>query len=218
MYRYDALDVLLTIFRLETCLKIKYSEPLITRMAIMDTSLKLYTIGHSDRSMEDFLFLLKKHGIKILVDIRAYPHSTRFPHFTEDVLRAQINSSGIEYHWAGRQLGGMRKPTKAGSHPALSRDSFRGFAEYMETKDFERAVNQLRGWAKNAPTAIMCAEKDALSCHRSLISDYLVLNNVSVEHIIDEQTTIVHKLSELARTEITELIYDRNTSGSLLFE
>lgn len=184
----------------------------------MNNSLRLYTIGHSDRSMEDLLSLLDRHDIKILIDIRAYPHSSRFPHFSEDVLRAKIIASGIEYHWAGKQLGGMRKPTGAGSHPALGRDSFRGFAEYMQTEDFERAINRLQNLAAKASTAIMCAEKDALSCHRSLISDYLVLKNLAVEHIIDETTTIVHSLNDLARIESAQLIYDRNTSGNLLFD
>ena len=83
---------------------------------------------------------------------------------------------------------------------------------------FEHAINHLLNLATKSPTAIMCAEKDALSCHRCLISDYLVLNNVVVEHIIDENTTFNHTLSELARSESAALIYDRNTSGSLLLE
>lgn len=181
----------------------------------MQSTAKLFTIGHSDRSMEDFLMLLKQHEIGILIDIRAYPHSSRFPYFSEDTIRAQINSEGIEYYWAGRQLGGMRKPAKNDSHLALPRDSFRGFAEYMETPEFQHAIGQLQNFASKMPTAIMCAEKHALSCHRSLISDYLTFKNVSVEHIIDETTTVVHSLSELARPESAMLIYDRNTSGSL---
>lgn len=183
----------------------------------MDNEIKLFTIGHSDRSMEDFLSLLKQHDIQNLVDIRAYPHSSRFPYFSEDSLREKLSSS-INYHWAGRRLGGMRKPKKQTSHPALTRDSFRGFAEYMETSEFEQAVSQLLKLAAKSPTAIMCAEKDALACHRSLISDYLVLNNVSVEHIIDKLTTIIHPLSDLARTDSAALVYDRNTSGNLLFD
>jgi len=125
------------------------------------------------------------------------------------------SNAGIDYHWAGRQLGGMRKPAKNDSHLALPSDSFRGFAEYMETPEFERAIAHLQNLAAKCPTAIMCAEKQALSCHRSLISDYLVLKKIRVEHIIDETTTLIHSLSELARTESCELVYDRNTSGSL---
>lgn len=184
----------------------------------MGNDIKLFTIGHSDRSMEDFLSLLKQHDIKDLVDIRAYPHSSRFPYFSEDSLREKLSSSSINYHWTGRQLGGMRKPKKQTSHPALARESFRGFAEYMETKEFEHAVCQLLKLAAKSTTAIMCAEKDALACHRSLISDYLVLNNISVEHIIDKLTTIAHPLSDLARPDSAALVYDRNTSGNLLFD
>lgn len=184
----------------------------------MESVIKLYTIGHSDRSLEDFLSLLEKFGIQILIDIRAYPHSNRFPHFSEHFLRERVKDANIDYHWAGRQLGGMRKPARATSHPALSRDSFRGFAEYMETTDFEHAINHLLKLAAKSPTAIMCAEKDALSCHRSLISDYLVLKNVAVEHLIGKSTSINHTLSDSVRTESAALIYDRNTSGSLLLE
>ncbi|WP_455374840.1 DUF488 domain-containing protein [Kaarinaea lacus] len=181
----------------------------------MQSTIKLYTIGHSDRSIDDFLMLLKQYGIGVLIDIRAYPHSTRFPHFSEETLRDYINNAGIEYHWAGRQLGGMRKPVKTDSHPALPSDSFRGFAEYMETSVFERAVLQLQNLATKSPTALMCAEKQAENCHRSLIADYLTLKNIMVEHIIDETTTVIHRLNELARIESAALIYDRNTSGSL---
>lgn len=180
--------------------------------------MKIYTIGHSDRSMEKFLSLLEKHDIKILVDIRAYPHSKRFPHFSQEVLGQQLTLSAIEYHWAGRQLGGMRKPKSFTSHPALDRDSFRGFAEYMETEGFKKAIAHLLNLATKLPTAIMCAEKDALSCHRSLISDYLVMQNVNVEHIIEESNTFRHVLSELVRPGTTALVYDRNTSGNLLFD
>lgn len=177
--------------------------------------MKLYTVGHSDRLIDDFLKLLQHYGIGVLIDIRAYPHSTRFPHFSEESLRVQLEKAGIEYHWAGKQLGGMRKPRKNDSHAALPRDSFRGFAEYMETPVFEQAIAYLKSIATKSPTAIMCAEKQAQSCHRSLISDYLTLHNFTVEHIIDETMTEIHSLNELARAESATLIYDRNTSGSL---
>lgn len=183
----------------------------------MENQAKIYTLGHSDRSIEEFLSLLKKYDIRTLVDIRAYPHSTRYPHFSEDFLKETISHNGIDYHWAGRQLGGMRKPARSDSHSALDRDSFRGFAEYMETRAFQNAVARLRELALNSPTAIMCAEKQALNCHRSLISDYLVFRNIEVEHIIDETSTIIHSLNELARTNSSMLVYDRNTSGSLDF-
>lgn len=183
----------------------------------MQKQAKIYTVGHSDRTLEDFLTLLTQHDIRILVDIRAYPHSTRYPHFSEDSLKDAVTKHGIEYHWAGRHLGGMRKPARYDSHPALDRDSFRGFAEYMETPQFQRAIDRLTEMAMKLPTTIMCAEKQALSCHRSLISDYLVSGNIKVEHIIDETTTINHSLSALARTESSVLVYDRNTSGSLNF-
>lgn len=184
----------------------------------MNTAMSVYTIGHSDRSIEDFLSLLKTNDIQVLVDIRAYPHSSRFPHFSENYLREVMKENHIDYHWAGRQLGGMRKPVRATSHPALDRDSFRGFAEYMETGKFENAIEQLLSLASASPTAIMCAEKDAFSCHRSLISDYLSVNKINVKHIIDNANVLVHKTTDSVRVEPTGLVYDRNTSGSFNFD
>jgi len=181
----------------------------------MKTTSKIYTIGHSDRSIEVFLSLLQKYGINILVDLRAYPYSSRFPYFSQNSLREQVTTARIKYHWAGKQLGGMRKPVNPDSHPALSSESFRGFAEYMETLDFQRAALQLKNLASQSPTVIMCAEKQPFGCHRSLISDYLIVKNVSVEHIIDETSTVIHSLNEFARTNSSSLVYDRNTSGSL---
>lgn len=181
----------------------------------MQITHKIYTIGHSDRDADEFLSLLNKHGIGILIDIRAYPHSSRFPYFSQDVLRKHINNAGIDYHWAGKQLGGMRKPEVPDSHPALSSASFRGFAEHMNTEEFQKAIVHLKNLAAKSPTAIMCAEKQAGNCHRSLISDYLTFKNIQVEHIIDETTTIIHSLSDLARSESSMLIYDRNMSGNL---
>ena len=162
--------------------------------------------------------LLDCYKIRTLIDIRAYPQSKRLPHFSEESLRQSIINAGIDYHWAGRHLGGMRKPVSATSHSALPADSFRGFAEYMETPEFERAITHLQNLAAKAPTAIMCAEKQAANCHRSLISDYLVFHDIEVEHIIDEQTCVTHQLNELARIESSNLIYDRNTSGNFLFD
>ena len=181
----------------------------------MTNKTTIFTIGHSNRSAEELLRLVLLHGIKILVGIRAQPHSRRFPHFNQEILRDSINKADIEYHWAGRQLGGKREFTNSGRHQALI-DSFQqGFAEYMEIAQFQQAIVQLISLSDRAPLAIMCAEKLPKHCHRSLIADYLVLQNVTVKHIVNSQTLITHELNRLARTESATLIYDRNTTTKL---
>ena len=178
-------------------------------------SLTIYTIGHSDRTLDDFLQLLVANNIKILVDVRSYPYSTRFPHFSQDALREAVYARQIEYHWAGRQLGGKRKLNNPESHPALTINSLSGFAEYMETDQFERVITQLVNLASKSKTAILCAEKLPSHCHRALISDYLLMKNLNVIHIIDNNTCEEHQLSPLVRTESTRLVYDRSVTSAL---
>jgi len=177
----------------------------------------IYTIGHSDRTVEEFLRVLQAYSIQILIDVRAYPYSARFPQFTQEALRQSVKEVGIDYHWAGKQLGGMRAAQQPGSHPGLSNDSMRGYAEYMQTPLFEKSIVQVISLAWKGPTAIMCAEKNASQCHRSLISDYLTLKNIIVTHLIDETNNAIHQLSSQARTESSKLIYDRNVTGSFNF-
>lgn len=175
----------------------------------------IYTIGHSNRSLEELLALLQQNAIQIVVDIRATPYSGRFPHFSQDNLRTAMNDNDIVYHWAGRQLGGQREAANPLSHPALQEDGLRGFAEYMETTQFERAIAQLINLAGTAKTAIMCAEKCMEHCHRALISDYLTLKNIRVVHIITSNQIVEHQMSPLTRTESARLIYDRNMNSQL---
>jgi len=175
----------------------------------------IYTIGHSNRTLAEFLALLQQNAIQILVDIRATPYSKRFPHYSQDILRQTMNSNDIVYYWAGRQLGGQRQVQNPSSHPALENDNLRGFAEYMESVDFEHAIVQLVNLAGTGRTAIMCAEKLVEHCHRALISDYLTLKNIHVVHIIDSTREKDHVMSRFARTESTRLIYDRYINSQL---
>jgi len=177
----------------------------------------IYTIGHSDRNADQFLRVLKAYSIKILVDVRASPYSGRFPQFTLGTLRKFVSDNDIEYHWAGKQLGGMRTAQQPDSHPGLSSDSMRGYAEHMQTTLFEKSIIHLLDLAGKAPTAIMCAEKNASQCHRSMISDYLTLKNIVVTHLIDENNSTLHQLSTQVRTDASKLIYDRNVTGTFNF-
>ena len=177
----------------------------------------LYTIGHSNRSSEDFIELLKVNEIEILVDVRARPVSGKFPHFNQAELREAIDKVDITYHWAGRQLGGMREPSEDSPHIALADGSLRAFADYMQTAEFERAAIQLINLTRHATSAIVCAEKDPAFCHRSLIADYLVLQGITVLHILGAEVR-EHYLRSEARKESAELIYDHGVTASLQFE
>ena len=171
----------------------------------------LYTVGHSNRSLDELLNLLLNADIGVLVDIRARPQSRRFPHFSGDMLRAAAEQAGLAYHWAGRQLGGLRES----AHAALA-DGLRGFADYMDTAEFQMAAAQLARLAARAPTAILCAERMPEECHRSLIADYLTLRGMRVIHLVDEGEMREHRLRPEARRESAQLIYDRHVTGRLL--
>lgn len=182
------------------------------------TMTALFTLGHSNRSLPELIELLKQAGIETLVDIRAQPRSTRHPTFNEDSLRGATGAVGVQYHWAGRQLGGLRAAQADSPHKALAADGLRGFADYMDEPGFTRAIAQLLGLAERAPTAILCAEREPLHCHRSLIADYLTLQGVEVTHLIDAATQRPHQLRPEARRESAALIYDRLVSGDLALE
>jgi len=174
----------------------------------------LYSVGHSNREREALLALLTGAGVQTLVDVRAEPRSRRHPQFNEDVLRSACSAANIVYHWAGRQLGGLR-PVRAGSpHVALD-EGRRGFADHMETEPFKKAVAQLIHMAAQSPTAMLCAERDPHHCHRSLIADYLLLQGAQVFHLLAPGEMREHALSPEARRESAALVYDRHTTGSL---
>lgn len=175
----------------------------------------LFTVGHSSRSLEDLVVMLQEAGIRTLVDVRAQPQSARHPHFGQEPLRDALTAADIEYHWAGRQLGGHRPARADSPHTALREDGLRGYADYMDGDAFKKAAMQLIGLAKRAPCAILCAERDPLNCHRSLIADYLTLQGVEVMHLIEPGETRAHQLRPEARRESQQLIYDRNTTAEL---
>ncbi len=177
----------------------------------------LYSIGHGNRALEDFIELLKVNEVEILVDIRARPISSRFPHFNQQALRESLDKVNITYHWAGRQLGGYRSRQENSPHIALENESLRGFADYMQTPDFDRSANQLIKLTQHATSAVMCAEQDPNFCHRSLIADYLVLQGLTILHIIDAEVR-EHYLRSEARKESAELIYDHGVTDSLPFD
>ena len=177
--------------------------------------LKLFTLGHSNNSSDDFVNLLNHYGIKVLVDIRMIPFSSRYSHFSQDALRSSMERNNIIYHWAGRQLGGRRKPNAESIHRALQDDALRGYADHMQTDGFKKSASQLMQLAASHCLAIMCAEKSPQHCHRNLLADYLSLQAVKVIHAVDVKENYLHQISPLARRESAKLIYDRFVTDTL---
>jgi uncharacterized protein (DUF488 family) len=168
----------------------------------------LYTIGHSNRSLDDFLDMLHGLGIRQLVDVRSQPSSRRFPLFNRSTLGQALEAEGIAYAWFGHELGGMRRGKSDSPHTALAADGFRGYADYMESAAFAEGMMRLTALAVR-PTAIMCAERDPDRCHRSMIADYLVLRGWRVSHMLDGTTCRTHILNPLARSQDHLPVYDR---------
>lgn len=176
-------------------------------MNLFSEKTTLLTIGHSTRPLDEFLALLGEFKIEVLVDIRRFPGSQRFPHFNREALERALPQAGIEYVWL-EDLGGRRNAPKTDKspNPGLKHPAFRNYADYMQTDQFHAAVNRLLlATAKRSEdgsitsaktTTVMCAEKLFWKCHRRLLSDYLVAHNVLVEHILDSGRLQPHKLSE----------------------
>ena len=176
--------------------------------------LTLYTIGHGNRKIEELISLLKKAGVDALVDVRAQPRSRHNPQFNDDALRLACEHAGIAYHWAGRQLGGMRAPRPDSPHAALAEDR-RGFADHMDTEAFQKGAFQLQNLAARGVCAMLCAERDPAHCHRSLIADFLTLQGVRVVHLIAPDDSREHALSPEVRRESAALVYDRHVTEQL---
>jgi uncharacterized protein (DUF488 family) len=177
-------------------------------------TLTLYTVGHGNRTLEELIALLREAGVDTLVDVRAQPRSRRNPRFNDDSLRAACGRAGVVYHWAGRQLGGMRAPRPDSPHVALE-EGVRGFADHMDTDDFKKGASQLQRLAARGACAMMCAESDPGKCHRALIADYLTLQGARVVHLLAPGESREHALSPAARRESAALVYDRHASARL---
>jgi len=167
----------------------------------------LLTIGHSTRSFDELIESLQAHSIQTLVDIRSFPMSRRLPHFNRESLEKTLPDAGIRYIWM-KDLGGRRKKSVEDSpNVALRNESFRNYADYMLTPEFERAIAELMGLAEQSRTAYMCAERVYFRCHRMLVSDWLVAHGHEVLHIDDEKAAKPHKLMSEVRLINGQLIY-----------
>lgn len=168
---------------------------------------RIYTIGHSTRPLDDLVTTLRAHSIQTLVDIRAFPMSRRLPHFNREALERSLPDAGINYIWM-KALGGYRKKIREDSpNIALRNASFRNYADYMLTQDFENAMQQLTDLAGQAQTSYMCAERPYFRCHRMLVSDWLIAHGHEVLHIDGEARPKPHRLTAEGRMIDGQLIY-----------
>ena len=176
----------------------------------------IYTIGHSTRSLEELIELLKSHGVGAIADVRQIPKSRRYPHFADTNLAVELPRHDLIY-LPFKSLGGRRRARKDSPNTGWRNESFRGYADYMQTETFERALDDLMREAKKQPTAIMCAEAVPWRCHRSLISDALLVRGWHVLDIIGAAEPKAHKLTDFAKVEGTRISYPQADEQPGLF-
>jgi uncharacterized protein (DUF488 family) len=168
----------------------------------------LFTIGHSTHPIETFVELLAGHQIALLVDVRSYPSSRRWPQFNQMELEQSLGDVGIAYRWFP-QLGGRRNSKRADSpHTAWEHPAFRSYADYTETAPFEAGLEGLMRAAREVRTAIMCSEGLWWRCHRRIISDHLTMRGRQVTHIMPDGKSAIHALPEFATVNAGRIVYD----------
>ena len=168
--------------------------------------MRVFTIGHSTRSINAFIDLLAAHGVQRLVDVRTVPQSRHNPQFGRDQLFSSLERAGIQYtHMPG--LGGLRRPRKDSLNTGWRNASFRGYADYMQTAEFDESLERAIELAVEERIALMCAEAVPWRCHRSLIADALTARGVDVQEIISTTDTRAHSLTPWARIDGTRVTY-----------
>jgi len=168
--------------------------------------LTVYTVGHSTRPLPEFIGLLVAYQISMIIDVRAFPNSKHNPQFNKESLSEALKERGIKYLHLP-DLGGLRRPQANSINMALENKSFRGYADYMQTKEFTENLLKLVALAKDNCIAIMCAEAVPWRCHRSLISDALVARHIKVRHILNVENYTNHELTSVARVDGTKVTY-----------
>lgn len=170
-----------------------------------DSELTVLTIGYSTRTLEEFIALLKAHDINLVVDVRSVPRSRHNPQFNKETLPNILKRADIKYiHMP--DIGGLRRPKPDSVNIALQK-GFRGYADYMQTKEFKEKLLNLIALIKEKQVAVMCAEASPWRCHRSLIADALTVRNIKVTHILTMDNIVQHRLSEWAQVDGTRITY-----------
>jgi len=168
--------------------------------------MKIWTIGHSTRSFDEFVALLKHYGVKQVADVRTIPRSRHNPQFEQSALEQTLPAAGIAYrHFPA--LGGLRKVSPGSPNCGWKNAAFRGYADYMQTPEFAAGIDELLAWARQAPTAVMCAEAVPWRCHRTLLADALQVRGHAVIEIIDLESSRPHPLTSFAKVNGTDIIY-----------
>lgn len=173
----------------------------------------IFTVGHSTRSRDDFVELMRRYGVKRLVDVRTIPRSRRNPQFNKDALGVFLRNRRIAYRHM-KELGGLRHSHIDSPNMGWRNASFRGFADYMQTPEFSEAVQKLITLAEDKTTAIMCAEAVPWRCHRSLIGDALLVRGIEVRDIYSVTSVKPHALTSMARVEGLCITYPAPDEGS----
>ncbi len=174
--------------------------------------MRLHTIGHSTRPLDELVALLRESGVTRLLDVRSVPRSRHNPQYDSASLQQTLPAAGIAYVHR-RELGGLRKPRRDSVNQGWKNESFRGYADYMQAPEFEQAIVALLAEAAEAPTAVMCAEAVPWRCHRSLIADALSVRGVEVRHIMGPGKTQAHALTSFAQVDGTRITYPFSLEG-----
>lgn len=174
----------------------------------------IFTIGHSTRSIEEFISLLKAHQIETVIDIRSIPKSRHCPQFNQEALKRSLKNAQIGYRHR-KDLGGLRHTTKDSINTGWINSSFRGYADYMQTPKFEAALGKLETIAEKKRCALLCAEAVPWRCHRSLVADALTARKWKVFHIQSKKTAKLHKLTPFLKIKKGKLIYPREKLSAL---
>lgn len=171
-----------------------------------EEKLELWTIGHSTHDQPSFIKLLQQHGINLLIDIRTYPGSKRYPQYNQDQLSEGLANAGIGYEHLA-ELGGRRKIEAESANTNWHNPSFRAYADHMMTSEFRQGIEKLINLAKGKRAVIMCAEAGWWRCHRGLIADYLKLLGFKIIHILGIDKTEEHPFTSAATVEDEKLSY-----------
>lgn len=174
--------------------------------------LRVWTIGHSTRSLDEFLQLLAGQRLEAVIDVRRYPGSRRWPHFSREALGVSLAERGLLYSWCP-DLGGRRRPARDSPNTAWRSGAFRGYADYMMTGEFADGLDRLVNLACGMRTVIMCAEAVWWRCHRGLIADVLRLLDFEVNHILGPGAVSIHPYTSAARIVNRKLSYTSRGVG-----
>ena len=178
----------------------------------------LHTVGHGTLSAEAVVTLLAGAGLGRVVDVRSFPGSRRNPQFAREAMERWVPAAGVEYRWM-RELGGRRRPASSSRHVALRHESFRGYADHMETTDFLVGVEELLALAEHGSTTVMCSESVWWRCHRRLLADHLVLvRDVDVVHLMHDGRLVPHVVTDGARLVGRTVVYDVGVTSPLSLE